>query len=392
MEAQTKPMIRFVCSTIAVVALLAASAGTTLADALIADGDGVAPLSGTRMDFGRICHGQPVSLDALVAVRATGHPNNKQVFENGTPVVLSASVVNGQGLAVAAVDPVIVMAPDWRTQPNNSFSDPVAFAVTLVPVGLGSFTGKIAVTADGTNRFGEAISRTDNLTVRARVDDCAGPVFEAADDLVAEAVGPDGAEVAFDWPTAVDAVDGQVPSTCDLASPAALSLGTTIVTCGAMDEAGNPGSAEFSITVQDTTPPVLDFELADQEVPGDAQGAVVTWESPTAVDAVDGEVEVGCDPASGSLFSDGTTVVSCQAADAEGNVAELTFSVTVLGPASDPDADEVGPTAPAADGPVQDSLPDTAMNQPALPLAPLGLALLAAASLVFVDRCRLTLD
>jgi hypothetical protein len=32
------------------------------------------------------------------------------------------------------------------------------------------------------------------------------------------------------------------------------------------------------------------------------------------------------------------------------------------------------------------------MNQPALPLAPLGLALLAAASLVFVDRCRLTLD
>jgi hypothetical protein len=55
--------------------------------------------------------------------------------------------------------------------------------------------------------------------------------------------------------------------------------------------------------------------------------AVVTY-SPTATDAC-GPVVVTCVPPSGSTFALGTTVVTCQAKDAAGNVASCSFNVTV---------------------------------------------------------------
>jgi alpha-tubulin suppressor-like RCC1 family protein len=79
----------------------------------------------------------------------------------------------------------------------------------------------------------------------------------------------------------------------------------------------------------DTVPPVLTG-------PGDLRldtartdGAVVTY-LVEAFDAGDGtDVQVDCSPSSGELFPVGTTVVSCTAADAAGNVGELSFTVTV---------------------------------------------------------------
>lgn len=81
--------------------------------------------------------------------------------------------------------------------------------------------------------------------------------------------------------------------------------------------------------VGDATPPVI-------SVPGDIMseatgpdGAAVTY-SASAEDEVDGSVEVDCAPASGSTFPLGATVVTCTAEDAAGNVAEETFTVSVV--------------------------------------------------------------
>ena len=60
-----------------------------------------------------------------------------------------------------------------------------------------------------------------------------------------------------------------------------------------------------------------------------AGGRSVTWASPTASDAVGGSLDVTCAPASGSTFAVGTTTVTCSAADAAGNSASASFSVTV---------------------------------------------------------------
>src|SRR5262249_45051119 len=108
-------------------------------------------------------------------------------------------------------------------------------------------------------------------------------------------------------------------------------LGTTTVNCTAGDASGNHSSASFHVTVHDTTPPTL------QGVPGDITaeatspaGAVVSFASPTATDAVDPHPTVSCSPASGSTFPLGVTTDSCTATDASGNhSAPAAFQVNV---------------------------------------------------------------
>jgi hypothetical protein len=55
----------------------------------------------------------------------------------------------------------------------------------------------------------------------------------------------------------------------------------------------------------------------------------VTYDSPSAIDDVDGVVPVTCAPASGSNFSIGTHTVNCDASDTAGNRSSSTFAVTV---------------------------------------------------------------
>jgi hypothetical protein len=96
-----------------------------------------------------------------------------------------------------------------------------------------------------------------------------------------------------------------------------------------LNEANNitPGAA---ITiVADRTPPVI---AAHADVSADAagaNGAIVTYTNPTAVDAIDGPVPVVCTPPSGSLFPIGTTTVTCSASDTHGNTSVSSFSVVV---------------------------------------------------------------
>ncbi|HXJ21852.1 MAG TPA: HYR domain-containing protein [Polyangia bacterium] len=80
----------------------------------------------------------------------------------------------------------------------------------------------------------------------------------------------------------------------------------------------------------DTTPPVW------SNVPGTVvayatskSGAKVTYTTPTATDAVDGNRAVTCTPASGSTFPINKTTVTCTATDKHGNTATTTFTVWV---------------------------------------------------------------
>jgi phage baseplate assembly protein gpV len=82
--------------------------------------------------------------------------------------------------------------------------------------------------------------------------------------------------------------------------------------------------------VRDTTPPTINNVPADITTTATGpDGAVVTYDSPTAQDAVSGNVPVTCSPASGSKFPIGTTTVTCTATDAANNTATATFKVTV---------------------------------------------------------------
>jgi regulation of enolase protein 1 (concanavalin A-like superfamily) len=83
--------------------------------------------------------------------------------------------------------------------------------------------------------------------------------------------------------------------------------------------------------VGDKTPPVLTLPSNMTRSASDSTGMTVTF-SATATDVVSGTLNVICEPASGSLFSPGTTTVQCSATDLAGNTAAGSFNITVNSP------------------------------------------------------------
>jgi hypothetical protein len=159
-------------------------------------------------------------------------------------------------------------------------------------------------------------------TFSVHVLDTTAPLVAPHLDVAAEATGADGATVAFDAPATSDAVDGAGTATCDPASGSLFALGSTDVSCGATDAAGNVAlPATFHVAVHDTTAPAIDaHDDVTAEATG-AEGATVTYDTPSTSDAVDGAGIATCAPASGALFALGHTTVACSARDAAGNHA-----------------------------------------------------------------------
>jgi hypothetical protein len=147
-------------------------------------------------------------------------------------------------------------------------------------------------------------------------------------NLVVEATSPAGATVSYTPATAIGEV-GSTTITYTAASGATYALGVTTVTVTVVDEAGNYQHTTFTITVRDTTPPVITTFSPNLVVEATMpSGAVVTYAAATATDAV-GPVTIGYSKASGATFALGTTTVTVTATDAYGNASSKTFSVTV---------------------------------------------------------------
>jgi len=111
-------------------------------------------------------------------------------------------------------------------------------------------------------------------------------------------------------------------------------VGSTTVSCVATDASNPPTMVEFTIDVEDVTPPQPPIPPSDDFSSVEAtssSGATVTWAPVFADDAVDGPVVASCSPVSGSVYALGTTTVSCSATDAAGLVSQpSTFDITIV--------------------------------------------------------------
>ncbi len=208
-------------------------------------------------------------------------------------------------------------------------------AVDLTGPGLTFVAPHLTSPTYDTMTFGLRVVDNGNLsgteTCSVKVLDVTPPRFTGGTgDLKKEATSAAGAVVTFD-PTARDDFDGDVAVTCTPESGSQFGLGTNPVTCGAADAAGNRVEVTFTVTVEDTTPPVIaPHDPVTAEATGPA-GAEVPYTSPETSDAVDGTGTATCAPASGSTFPLGETAVTCTAADMAGNAAiATTFTVTVV--------------------------------------------------------------
>jgi hypothetical protein len=115
---------------------------------------------------------------------------------------------------------------------------------------------------------------------------------------------------------------------CSPASGSTFPQGTTTVTCTAPGPP--PQTCLFTVTVNDTQAATITCpaSITTSNTPGQCS-AVVTYPPPTVSDNCSNVGTPVCNPASGSSFSKGITTVTCNVADASGNNASCSFTITV---------------------------------------------------------------
>jgi hypothetical protein len=201
--------------------------------------------------------------------------------------------------------------------------------VTCLPASNTLFAlGNTTVTCEASDQH----ENTATSTFVVHVVDTTAPVIEPHGDVTVEATGPGGATVTYTNPTASDAVDGSVPVTCTPASGTQFPLGSTTVTCNAMDQHNNTAKpVTFTVRVVDTAAPELNLPATINVNATGPGGAAATF-SATATDSVDTNVSVTCTPASGSTFPVGANEVTCTATDDSGNQSTGSFFVNVFDP------------------------------------------------------------
>ena len=199
--------------------------------------------------------------------------------------------------------------------------------VTCLPSSGSVFKlGSTTVTCDATDLAGNKANQ-GSFTVTV-VDTTAPDLTIPANIGGIEASGPAGATVNF-TATATDIADPDPVVVCTPASGSTFGLGNNTVSCTATDDSNNFTTKTFTVTVVDTTKPVIRAK-ANVTIEGNARnGANVSYAPPLADDAVTSSLTVTCLPAAG-FFSLGTTTVRCDTEDAAGNKAQQTlFTVTV---------------------------------------------------------------
>jgi hypothetical protein len=190
----------------------------------------------------------------------------------------------------------------------------------------------------------DAAGNTQTGTFTVTVTDSAGPAFSSVPaDRQVEANGGGGSIVNYTAPTASDVVDGPALVTCNPPSGSLFPLGTTTVTCSAVDAHSNSSNVSFSIRVLDTTPPSL-IVPADQAIYADTPDGisaqshyVATFLSGAhAVDSVDPNPVISEDAP--DFLTVGIHVVNFFARDASGNVAagHATLDIRPMPPAGTP--------------------------------------------------------
>ena len=176
---------------------------------------------------------------------------------------------------------------------------------------------------------GDHVDITYTLTVSAPVN--TAPTLSLPSDITAEATSAAGATVSYSA-SSVDAEDNPDPTpSCSPASGSTFPIATTTVNCLATDSGGMSASGSFTVTVRDTTAPVIAAHADVNAEATSGAGAVVSYTNPATSDAVDGSGTASCAPASGGTFALGSTTVTCNATDSHGNAAvATTFAVNVL--------------------------------------------------------------
>ena len=268
---------------------------------------------------------------AVDALGNTGAPAVASAPNDGTPPSVSAEPEGTQGGGGYYTSDVRVVCTGDDGGGSGVHHVEYTFDCENGPWQTAS-EGGVVVTGEGEHTIClRAVDNAGNVgtvvTVVFRIDKTS-PVLALPDDIVVEQASADGAIATFTV-TATDNLDPNPVATADPPSGSTFPLGATTVTCTATDDAGHEATGTFTVTVVDTTPPVLTVSGDITVEQATADGTVVEWQC-EATDICDADVGMVCVPSSGSVFPLGATTVTCTATDESGNVTTGTFTVTVV--------------------------------------------------------------
>ncbi|MBT4325500.1 MAG: HYR domain-containing protein [Candidatus Nitrosopelagicus sp.] len=160
------------------------------------------------------------------------------------------------------------------------------------------------------------------------IEDNVPPLIEPIDDIVSEATSSSGNSVTFST-TAMDAIDGTMEVVCTPESGSVFPVGVTIpVTCTSTDYSFNSDYVIFDVRVDDSTPPTIS-STSDMISTSYLDSTKIGYSIPTAIDNMGISGSVLCDPPPNSLFSIGTTTVTCSVSDISGNVGTSSFLIEI---------------------------------------------------------------
>src|SRR5207302_1483850 len=176
-----------------------------------------------------------------------------------TTVATATPAANGAGWNNANVTVTLVATDNV----GGSGVQSITYVLTGAQTGGGSVaasTTSILITAEGTTAItfhaqDNAGNGETDKTVTVHLDKTA-PVIGAVSNVTAEATSAAGAVATFTV-GATDAVDPAPVVTASPASGSTFALGVTTVTVTAKDASGNTSTKTFTVTVKDTTTPVI---------------------------------------------------------------------------------------------------------------------------------------
>jgi len=187
-------------------------------------------------------------------------------------------------------------------------------APTLFPLGSSTI---IWTAIDNSGNSASAIQQIS-------IVDTTPPIIHSVPDITAEAVVPYDNIIELQEPSADDLL-GVISITND--APEFFPIGETIVTWTATDTSGNSASATQTVTIVDTTSPIITAPDSITVEATSANSNIVALGNPVSSDLVDIPSISNNAP---DVFPVGETTVTWTATDTSGNSASTTQTVTIV--------------------------------------------------------------
>jgi DNA-binding beta-propeller fold protein YncE len=289
-----------------------------------------------------------IAIDSANNLYVADSGNNRiQKFNSaGTFVTKWGTIGSGNGEfnaphGVAVDNAGTVYVADTGNNRVQLFSNTGTFIEVCGSAGSadGQFQGPEDVASNAAGAFFYVVDR-DNFRVQKFSTAATAPTANAGADQTVECAGAttavnldgsastagSGTINSYSW------AEGATPLGTGAMLTVNLPVGIHTITLTVTDTGGGSDTDDVVVTVQDTLAPDISCPadvVVNLPMNSNATSMVVNYPAVTATDSCSSSVTVNSTPASGSVFTVGTTTVNASADDGAGHISNCSFTVTV---------------------------------------------------------------